>query len=272
MYREPIIVPRKPILEIPTVMEPNVKNPFGYIYITTNLVNSKRYIGKHTHSSFDKKYYGSGVALNNAINKYGKDCFEVKPIDWAENHDELNDKEKWWIDLFQANIEGNNEWYNILGGGEGWTSYDVSGSKHPQYGKPMPEEIRKKISKSKTGVSINLHHTQEFKDKMSKRMSGIKFSADTLRRMSENHADVSGEKNPMYGVHRYGFTNPNSKKIVQLTLSGELVREYNCMLEPREFGFPSRDIITKCCLHRKNQYKGYLWMYSDEYYNQGGVD
>ena len=265
MIRKPILVPRKPILDIPTIMKPNVEIPFGYIYITTNECNGKRYIGKHSHSSFDKHYYGSGTVLNNAIRKYGIECFSVRPIDWASSKDELNQKEIWWIDLFHANYRDNDDWYNILGGGEGFTSMDVSGKNHPLYGKPMPDNIKQKISETKTGVSINLHHTQEFKERMRNLMLNKKFSEETLRKMSENHADFSGSKNPMYGVHRYGKTNPNAKKIVQLSLDNELVKIYDCMKDARLDGFVSRTIITKCCLHKQEKYLGYKWMYLQEY-------
>lgn len=44
---------------------------YGYIYITTNLTNNKKYIGKHASSKFDENYKGSGKRLWNAINKYG---------------------------------------------------------------------------------------------------------------------------------------------------------------------------------------------------------
>ena len=34
--------------------------------------------------------------------------------------------------------------------------------------------------------------------------SGIKISEETRKKMSDNHADVSGENNPMYGKHHSG--------------------------------------------------------------------
>ena len=37
-----------------------------YIYITTNLINGKRYIGKH-HGELNDDYLGSGTLLKKAI-------------------------------------------------------------------------------------------------------------------------------------------------------------------------------------------------------------
>ena len=45
------------------------------IYETTNLVDGKKYIGKHATNKNDDDYLGSGVYLKRAIRKYGKDNF-----------------------------------------------------------------------------------------------------------------------------------------------------------------------------------------------------
>ena len=42
----------------------------GYIYLTTNLINNKRYIGMTTKN--DSNYFGSGKLIKWAIKKYGK--------------------------------------------------------------------------------------------------------------------------------------------------------------------------------------------------------
>lgn len=39
------------------------QNYIGYIYITTNLINGKKYIGQHKSKSFDLNYFGSGKLL-----------------------------------------------------------------------------------------------------------------------------------------------------------------------------------------------------------------
>ena len=45
---------------------------FGYIYMTINTVNGKKYIGQHKSSEFEgNKYLDSGKILKQAIEKYG---------------------------------------------------------------------------------------------------------------------------------------------------------------------------------------------------------
>ena len=50
--------------------------PFGFVYITTNLVNCKRYIGQCRFSNPRwKTYIGSGKLIKIAIKKYGKENY-----------------------------------------------------------------------------------------------------------------------------------------------------------------------------------------------------
>ena len=45
----------------------------GYVYLTENLKNSKKYIGSHHATALDTSYIGSGTLLLKAIEKYGKE-------------------------------------------------------------------------------------------------------------------------------------------------------------------------------------------------------
>ena len=114
---------------------------YGYIYKTTNLINNKIYIGQHKSTTFDTTYFGSGVAILNAINKYGKENFNCTLIEWCETQSQTNSRERYWIKFY--NSRDKNVGYNITEGGEGW-----KGGHHSL-------ESRVKISKSKTGVSPN---------------------------------------------------------------------------------------------------------------------
>ena len=51
---------------------------YGYIYITTNKLDGRKYIGKKKSEIFlGNKYLGSGVHLECAVKKYGKENFSV---------------------------------------------------------------------------------------------------------------------------------------------------------------------------------------------------
>lgn len=256
--RQPIIQ-RNPII-VPRVFQPTVKNPYGYIYITTNLINHRKYVGRHKYLGSEGNYKGSGTALQNAFSFYGKYNFISEPIDWAEDKDTLNDKELWWIE-FLGCVE-DEIYYNIARGGEGWTSEEIAGEKHPFYGHRHTQETKEQIRQSKLGKHYGWKHTEEHKNNMSKLMKGRKFSDETRRKMSENHADFSGERNPMYGTHRTGSENPNSKPIVQLTLSGEFVQQYAYI---RQASINGRTYISKCCKGKREQWNGYKWMYLEDY-------
>ena len=91
---------------------------FGYIYKTTNLLNGKIYIGKKCSEEFEgNKYLGSGIALSGAVSKYGRENFKVELIDTAECLEELNEKEKHFIKLYNSRDEAVG--YNIAPGGDG---------------------------------------------------------------------------------------------------------------------------------------------------------
>lgn len=49
---------------------------YHIVYLTTNLVNNKIYIGVHSTYDLNDDYLGSGFALKKAINKYGKEKFK----------------------------------------------------------------------------------------------------------------------------------------------------------------------------------------------------
>ena len=74
----------------------------------------------------------------------------------------------------------------------------TSGEKHHMFGKHLSEEHKKNLSESGKGKH---NHTGEVRNKMSK-----------------NHADVSGTKNPNYGKGLVGEDNPNWKGGISFAL------------------------------------------------------
>ena len=77
---------------------------YGFIYITTNHINGKQYIGQRKYDKKEKwkNYLGSGIILTRAIEKYGKENFSKKIIEECETKEQLNQKEKYWISYYNA--------------------------------------------------------------------------------------------------------------------------------------------------------------------------
>lgn len=139
--------------------------------MTTNLVNGKRYIGKHKATKFQVAYKGSGKLLRKAIKKYGIKNFKVELLETCETYEELNQKEQEYIKLYNA-MESD-MFYNIHhGGGGGDIAYYMSSDamtkirkdhakymkdkykKHPEYWDHVGPKIGgTRSEKTKTGIS-----------------------------------------------------------------------------------------------------------------------
>ena len=91
--------------------------------------------------------------------------------------------------------------------------------------------------------------------------------------LSKCASEKVGEKNPFYGKHHSEETKkkisntkkgiPNekqSKKVLQFTLDGEFVREWESTHECERNGF-NRGAVSSCCRGKKPHYKGYKWCY-----------
>lgn len=92
-----------------------------YIYKTTNLVNSKVYIGVHYSENIDNdNYLGSGKALRLAVNKYGRDNFNRQILYEFNTFQQAYAKERQIVNDNFIQQETN---YNIKRGGwGGWKS------------------------------------------------------------------------------------------------------------------------------------------------------
>lgn len=108
----------------------------GLIYCTTNLIDNKKYIGKQWDDN--KNYYlGSGVYLNRAIKKYGRQNFKKEILkDNITDFQELSYWEKYFINLFDA--YNSQDYYNLTFGGDGESRI-------------VSQETRNKMSESAKG-------------------------------------------------------------------------------------------------------------------------
>lgn len=89
-----------------------------YVYLIENKVNGKKYIGKHSTDLdfFEDDYYGSGILICQAINKYGKENFSRKLLGQYKTEAEAFDAEEKEIDKVHAYESV--DYYNLAKGGK----------------------------------------------------------------------------------------------------------------------------------------------------------
>lgn len=88
--------------------------PLHVVYETQNKANGKIYVGVHTTTLFRDDYLGSGVALGNAIKKYGRQNFSNKLLKIFTNIDDAYAYENLIVDEEFVN---RSDTYNIALGG-----------------------------------------------------------------------------------------------------------------------------------------------------------
>lgn len=136
------------------------------IYKITNKINGKVYVGQ-TIRTLEERWVEhctpkSGcTALGRAIQKYGRDSFTLEQIDNAENTEDLNKKEIYWIDKLNSFGVGG---YNLCVGGLGNGGYFFS------------KETRLKMSKAQMGKTLS----ELTRSRMSKARRGLKRSKDAI--------------------------------------------------------------------------------------------
>lgn len=62
----------------------------NFVYITTNIINGKQYIGSHATNNINDGYIGSGRIFLKAVNKYGKQNFQREILEECRNEETKN--------------------------------------------------------------------------------------------------------------------------------------------------------------------------------------
>jgi len=186
------------------------------IYMTTNLINGKKYIGRDSKNN--PNYLGSGPLLKRSIRKYGKHNFEKKIIESCSSKEELIEREEYWLNYYDAGNDSNfYNMNNISSGGALFLGRKHSteskkkigdalrGENSPNWGTKHSEERKSKIGLSQIGKII----TEENKKKISIAQTGRRASEKTKQKMRESKLGIN---NNMYGVR--GEKSPSFKGYV----------------------------------------------------------
>ena len=143
---------------------------YHYVYIITNKINHKFYIGKHSTDKLDDGYMGSGTAINKAIQKYGIENFSKRILCFCDSAEDAYKVEEF---LVTDNLIKREDCYNMMVGGVGGPT--LNGIKNGMYGKTHTLETRKKMSEARIGKpswNKGKHFSEETKEKISNANKG----------------------------------------------------------------------------------------------------
>ena len=229
----------------------------GYIYLITDTTNGMKYTGKHHYhieGQLDPNYHGSGTIIKN-IYKKRPETLKEEYIKTCYSEEEMNIDEQYYIKLFKTLYPNG---YNLTEGGEGCVASEETrrklslskkgkpltekqlekrkglfvGEKNPMYGKTLSEEHRRKIGNANKGKPAP--------------NKGKPMSEETKKKMSKTH--TNGKK---------------SKKVLQFTLNGELIREWPSTAECGRNGF-NQSAVSACCRGELKSHKGFIFKYKEE--------
>lgn len=171
-----------------------------YLYLLTNTVNEKKYVGITTQAVPTRwrdhlaKARGAGrTAIAHAIRKYGKEAFIITILGEAASWEDLCTMEREAIEKYQT---FGHLGYNMTRGGDGTLGFAHS------------EATKQLISTKNTG----LPRTQEFRDAVGARMRGVPKPAEQRQKMSEWQR---GENNNQYGK---GMSEEHKAKLLAVNL------------------------------------------------------
>ena len=186
----------------------NEKQYYGIIYKIENIITHETYIGQTTHPrGFNGRYdfKGNGIErvykkllgneirgerhnqhLRRSIKKFGFDAFKVTEVfDVAETLDELNEKESYYISLFDSYKNG----YNQSFGGDSMSGYN----------RPVGRDC------------------------------------------------------------------PNSKRVCQISLDGELIKIWDCATDASDELSVDQASISMVCNGKRKTAGGFVWVHEKDY-------
>ena len=164
---------------------------FSCIYLWTNLVNDKKYVGQTTCFYRRMKTYRCtypNAYMEHAVKKYGLDNFDITILEYDVPLDRLDEREQYWLDYYQS--YDMDKGYNIC-----------------------------KVAGTTKGVTHTEEWCKKHSDWMKEKWKDEDYRQFWIDRMSgENNyfygKHFCGELNPMYGKHHSQQTKDKMSRII----------------------------------------------------------
>ena len=211
----------------------------GYIYLITNNVNGKKYVGQTIHSinirwiqhKSEAKRGIPDVYFVRAMKKYGVENFSIQELEQCDNS-LLDEREQYYIKLYNSN--NNLKGYNsTIGGNSNNRKYE-------------PELILSYWQQGFSAIEI------------AEKLSCCRQTIVTV--LKENN--ISEFEIRSRGVKLN--SRKNKKVVLQYDLTGELINIFSCVEEAADITGYGITGIREVCNHKISTAHGYIWCHEDE--------
>jgi len=224
---------------------------YGLIYKITNKINNKLYIGLTTmtlkgrwscHKAEAK--IGNKTPLYKAIRKYGEDNFIIEQIDIANNQQELEEKEIYWIMHFKS-LSPNG--YNLTEGGI--VSTKQSNETKLKKSIAQKKRFKNKLEVEKTTLGLKQFWKESDPVKLKERSNKIKaaWTSERRKQMAEMN---KGHK------RAYGNTYRRFPINVINELTGEIQKFESCEMACKQLNLTA-SAVSRCLKGERPRHKGY---------------
>ena len=248
------------------------------IYKSTNKITGKVYIGQTT-KNLEKRIKGhvneskkdKNRPFLSSINKYGVDNFVFEIIDFADNLNELNDKEIYWIDFYNS-VSPNG--YNVTGGGQGDKTIGTKelgkriseGLKNSEKWQTLlndDEYLKKREEKfinSSKGKKFSSEHKEKIWEKNKERI--LKFNKSTSKKWivvdkDNNIIRITGKEEYFINL---GMDTGDVSRMSKILSQGKNRKRYNgyyCFIDNEESDETILNIVSKLDEFYIKEYKIY---------------
>ena len=205
------------------------------IYRTTHTPSGKMYIGKDINNN--DSYFGSGAEIKKIIKKEGKVNFTKEILETVPSKELLPEREIYWLEKYD--VENNPNYLNKTN-----KAFGNSG---------MPMEARRKISEA--------HKGRPKSPQMKQRLSASRTGKKRIQIKPRKDKGIKRGKSPNISKALKGISKVwNYKPVLQLTLEGELIKEYTSAKQAKETtGIKIQNALTGAT----KTSGGYRWKYKE---------
>ena len=240
------------------------------VYMHTNKINGKKYVGQTCNSTTNRWHRGKGYKkctyFWNAIQKYGWDNFEHEIIASNLTKEEADNFEK--LLIRKLDLTNKEKGYNLRSGGSHGEHSEETKQKlrEASLSKTVSKETREKISKATKGENNPFYgkkHTEDTKEKI--RLSHIGVMTGSQNPNFNGRCCTEEWRKKQSESHRgqnSGKDNYGAKSVTQYDKNYNTICVWDCIQDAANNLKINQAHIVSCCKGRRKTTGGFIWKYT----------